>query len=194
MYEGNEDPYLEPGTDVLRNRLGIRDAARLEAVEYELTSIRAQQGVPVGRLDYAHYKSIHRHLFQDVYSWAGKPRTVNIAKGGSPFCRVEFIDSQMNKLLGELRAEKFLAGLDFPAVAQRAAHYLIEINAIHPFREGNGRTQHTFLALLLERAGFPRDFSRIDAKKLLQAAIAGFDGDENPMTEVILNLPPRPRT
>lgn len=193
MYEGDEDPYLEPGTDILRNRLGIRDAAKLEAVEYELTSIRAQQGLPPGRLDYAHYKSIHHHLFQDVYAWAGKPRTVNIAKGGSSFCRVEFIDAQMNKLLGELHAEKFLSGLDYPTAAARAAHYLVEINAIHPFREGNGRTQHSFLSLLLERVGRPRDFSKLNPKKLLQAAIDGFNGDEAPMVRVLQSLPPRPK-
>lgn len=97
----------------------------------------------------------------------------------------------MTKLLNALRDEKHVKGLDYPAAAKRAAYYLVELNAIHPFREGNGRTQHAFLGLLLEHAGHPRDLSKIDPKKLLQAAIGGFNGDEAPMVDVISNLPPR---
>ena len=116
---------------------------------------------------------------------------MNIAKGGSPFCRIEFIDSEMTRLLNALSNEKHLKGLNYAAVATRAAHYLIELNAIHPFREGNGRTQHAFLGLLLENAGHARDLSKIDPQRLLQAAIDGFNGDEAPMIDVISNLPPR---
>lgn len=191
MYDTDPDPYVYPGSVVLKNLFGIQSAAKLAKLERRLTSARADEGLPAGRLDYAHYKSIHRHLFQDIYEWAGEPRTLNISKGGSPFCRVEFIDSEMNKLLNALRSEKHLKGLDYPTTAKRAAHFLVELNAIHPFREGNGRTQHAFLGLLLEHAGHPRDLSKIDPKKLLQAAIDGFNGDEVPMVEVISNLPSR---
>lgn len=191
MYGAGEDPYVYPGSFVLKNLFGIHSAAKLAKLERRLTSARADEGLPTGSLDYTHYKSIHRHLFQDVYEWAGVPRTLNISKGGSPFCRVDFIDSEMTKLLNALRGENHLRGLDYPAVAKRAAHHLVELNAIHPFREGNGRTQHAFLGLLSEHAGHPRDLSEIDPKKLLQAAIDGFDGDETPMVEVISNLPPR---
>jgi cell filamentation protein len=191
MYESGTDPYIYAGTQILKNLLGIVDRRKLAKVERQFTALRARQGLPPGKLDYAHYRSIHRHLFQDIYAWAGEPRTLNISKGGSPFCRVEFIDSEMTKLLNALRGEKHLQGLDYPATAKRAAHYLVELNAIHPFREGNGRTQHAFLGLLLEHAGHPRDISRIDPKKLLQVAIDGFDGDEALMVEVISNLPPR---
>lgn len=170
MYESDSDPYVYPGTHVLKNLLGITSGRRLATLERRLTAARADQGLPTGKFDYAHYKSIHHHLFQDVYEWAGKPRTVNLAKGGSPFCRVEFIDGQMNKLFADMRAEKFLAGHDFAHVARRAAYFIIELNAVHPFREGNGRTQHAFLGLLLARAGHPRDLSRANPHTLLQAA------------------------
>lgn len=191
MYEGDADPYLYPGTHTLRNRLGIQDAAQLEATEYELSAIRAHQGLPSGSLDYAHYRAIHRHLFQDIYDWAGEVRTINIAKGGSPFCRVEFVDGQMTKLFDRLRTERRLAKLDFLTFARKAAHYLVELNAIHPFREGNGRTQHAFLGLLMEMAGHPRDLSKVDPESLLQAAIDGFNGNEQPMIDVITSLPSR---
>ena len=192
MYESDSDPYLYKGTTVLKNLFGICHHTKLEKLERRLTTARARQGLPTGRLDYPHYKSIHRHLFQDVYEWAGEPRTVNMTKGGSPFCRIEFIDSEMSKLFNAIRGEKHLKGLDFQAAAKRAAHYLVELNAIHPFREGNGRTQHAFLGLVLEHAGHPRDLSKIDPKRLLQAAIDGFNGDERPMYKVIFSLPPRP--
>jgi cell filamentation protein len=189
MYESDSDPYLYPGTFVLKNLLGLLDAGKLAKLERRLTAARADEGLPQGALDYAHYKAIHRHLFRDIYEWAGQVRTVNLAKGGSSFCRTEFIDSQMTKLFSELRREKHLTRLEFAKVAARAAHYLIELNAIHPFREGNGRTQHAFLGLLLENAGHPRDLSKINPAELLQAAIDGFNGDEEPMVRVILSLP-----
>ncbi len=191
MYEPDTDPYLYPDSRVLRNLLGIHNSAKLAKIERRFTAARADEGLPDGQLDYKHYKSIHRHLFQDVYEWAGEPRTVNMTKGGSPFCRIEFIDSEMIKLFKAIRGEKHFKDLDFHAAAERAAHYLVEINAIHPFREGNGRTQHAFLGLLLAHAGHPRDLSKVDPQRLLQAAIDGFNGDERPMYEVIVSLPPR---
>jgi cell filamentation protein len=191
MYRAEPDPYVYPGTSVLKNLFGIRNDGKLARLERRLTSARADEGLPTGRFDYTHYKSIHRHIFQDIYEWAGKPRTNNIAKGGSPFCRAEFIDLEMTKLLNALRGENHLKGLDYATAAKRAAFYLVELNAIHPFREGNGRTQHSFLGLLLEYAGHPRDLSKIDPNKLLQAAIDGFNGNEAPMVDVISKLPPR---
>ena len=74
MYEAEQDPYCYPGPSVLINRLGARDQSALEAFEAEATAERSSQEVPPGSLDYAHYLAIHRHLFQDVYDWAGKVR------------------------------------------------------------------------------------------------------------------------
>ena len=76
-----EDPYVYPGTDILKNKLNIKDADELQDVEKKLVAIRSKQGFPPGRFDYAHLKAIHKHLFQDVYAWAGQERTVNISKG-----------------------------------------------------------------------------------------------------------------
>ena len=79
MYEAEQDPYCYPGTAVLINRLGIRDQAALEAFEADVTAERSSHEVPPGSLDYDHYLAIHRHLFQDVYDWAGEIRTVRVA-------------------------------------------------------------------------------------------------------------------
>jgi cell filamentation protein len=128
------------------------------------------------------------HLFQDVYEWAGEARTVRIFKGGNPFCFPENIESQATKLFGELRADDFLQGLDASAFAGEASHFLAELNAIHAFREGNGRSQLTFFTLLADHAGHPIDLDRLNPDEMLDAMIASFDGDESKLANVIMGL------
>jgi cell filamentation protein len=83
MYESAPDPYCYPESGVLKNRLGLRDQAELDAFEALITAQRGEEPLPRGRLGYAHYRAIHHHLFQDVFEWAGKPRTVRIVKGAA---------------------------------------------------------------------------------------------------------------
>ena len=73
-YDAFEDPYAYPGTSVLRNRLGIRDQATLDAYEVEISTLRAEEPLPKGDFDPEHYSRIHCRLFQDVYDWAGQYR------------------------------------------------------------------------------------------------------------------------
>jgi cell filamentation protein len=153
MYPAIDDPYCYPGTTVLVNKLGLRSQRELDAFESEISLQRAAESLPSGRLSFTHYRAIHRHLFQDVCAWAGKVRTVRISKGESTFCYPEHIDQEMVKLFRALGRAKHLRGATPRAFAKQAAHFLAELNAIHPFREGNGRTQLTFLTLLAERAG-----------------------------------------
>ena len=188
MYEAGQDPYCYPGTDVLKNRLGLRVQAELDAFEAEITAQRAAEPLPAGRLSYTHYRAIHRHLFQDVYAWAGKPRTIRMAKGGNAFCYPEQIDREMRQLFAELAARRYLRSLDANSFAGQAAHFLAELNAIHSFREGNGRAQLTFLTLLAEQAGHPLRLERLVARKFLAAIIKSFSGDEAPLRAVIKRL------
>jgi cell filamentation protein len=178
MYEVQDDTYCYPGTTVLRNKLDLKDPGQLAEFEAEITDQRASEPLPDGALDYAHYKAVHHHLFQDVYDWAGQPRRVRISKGGNPFCFPEFIDRQMEELFAMLASRDYFRGLDKKAFAKSAAHFLAELNAIHPFREGNGRTQLSFLALLAEEAGHPLDMDRLDPQGILDATIESFGGDE----------------
>jgi cell filamentation protein len=188
MYKAEPDPYCYPGTNVLTNRLGIRIQSRLDAFEAEVTAERAAQPLPTGRLSYAHYRAVHRHLFQDVYAWAGKVRTVRIAKQGSAFCYPEHIGREMTRLFGWLSRHDKLRGLNAQNFAAAAAHFLAELNAIHPFREGNGRTQLSFPALLAERAGHPLALQRLDPKRILTATIASFGGNERRLAALIGRL------
>lgn len=188
MYEVQDDTYCYPGIPILKNKLELKNAAELAAFEAEITDQRAAEPFPDGSFDYTHYKAIHHHLFQDVYEWAGKPRSVRISKGGNPFCYPENIDSQMEKLFGWLASKDYLRNLDKKAFAEQAAHFLAELNAIHPFREGNGRTQLSFLTMLAEAAGHPLDLDRLDPQRILDATIESFGGDESGLAEQIDSL------
>lgn len=102
-YEVFEDPYLYPGTTVLRNKLGLMTEVELESFELEITTLNASEPAPEGKLDASHYKAIHHHLFSDVYDWAGQYRTVRIAKGGNPFCYPENIAGEMDRQFSRLK-------------------------------------------------------------------------------------------
>lgn len=188
MYDAVEDPYCYPGTTVLKNRLDLRTQAELDEFIATMTALRADEPKPSGPLGYDYYCAVHHQLFQDVFDWAGTIRTVRIAKGGNPFCFPENIDAQMRNLFRQLDADNDLSGLSDAAFAAKAAHVMAELNAIHPFREGNGRTQSVFLKILAERAGHPLDFERLDPPEMLQAMIASFNGDEQLLDDLIRGL------
>lgn len=188
MYAAVPDPYCYSGTTVLKNVPGLRDVEALEAYELVLSRERATQPLPSGKLSVSHYRAIHHHLFQDVYPWAGRFRTVRIAKGGSMFCYPEHIASEMRRLFADLRGRAFLRGATAEEFAVRSAHFLAELNAIHPFREGNGRTQLSFLSLLAAQAGHPLRIERLDPHVFLDAAVTSFSGNEVPLVDVIADL------
>ncbi|MET4386432.1 cell filamentation protein [Bradyrhizobium sp. F1.4.3] len=177
-----------PGTTVLKNKLHLKDQAGLDSFEAEITAQRAEEALPAGRLTYSHYRAIHRHLFQDVYDWAGKIRTVRISKGGSMFCFPESIHREMSKLFRALAGKKHFRDTTTAEFAASAAHFLAELNAIHPFREGNGRTQLTFLVLLAETASHPLAMERLDPDKVMQAMIESFDGSEDMLARALRDL------
>jgi cell filamentation protein len=188
MYDAVADDYCYPGTTVLKNKLDLRDADELAAFEAEVSDARADEELPPGDLDFKHFKAIHGHLFQDVFDWAGKIRTVRISKGGNMFCFPENIENQATKLFAQLKKDKFLDGLEPEDFAEKAAHFLSELNVIHAFREGNGRSQLSFFLLLADQAGYPIDLEDLDPDAFLNAMIASFDGDEEPLSTVISGL------
>ena len=188
MYQAESDPYCYPGSDVLRNKARLQSAEALEQFETAMTFARSEEPLPRGRLSVTHYCAVHRHLFQDVYDWAGAFRTVRLTKGQSTFCYPEHIAAEMRSVFAGLKQEQFLRGLGRTDFASIAAHFVSELNAIHPFREGNGRTQLTFLALLADRADHPLDLDRLDPDATLAAMIKSFAGDERPLSSVIAAL------
>lgn len=188
FYDAQQDPLCYVGTRVLINKAGIREQAELDEFELSMYLSRAAEPLPDGKLDYAHYRAIHHHLFQDVYDWAGEERAIRIAKGGSTFAYPEHLHRAMTDVFGELSRRNFLRDLDNAAFAAGAAHCLAEINAGHPFREGNGRTQLAFLKLLCVSSGRDFDDDALDPDLTLSAMIASFRGDLVPLTMLITAL------
>ncbi len=178
--------YCYPGTEVLINNFGEHDPKVLSQLERMCTAARIVDLLkkPVsGNFDLTHLKKIHHYIFQDIYSWAGQFRMINISKE-LLFCDVNFIEKELNKLFLKLKGENYLKDCSEDNIAAKAAYYLGEINAIHPFREGNGRTQREFIRELLLPTGFYVDYSRCNAKMMLYASINAFAGDYTLMTEL----------
>ncbi len=188
MYDAVADPYCYPGTTVLKNRANLQTQKALNSFEVAMTTQRADEPLPQGRLSVSQYQAIHRHLFQDVFLWAGQFRTVRIGRSGSAFCYPENIAREMRALFKSLARRKHLRGLSHKMFAQEAASFLAMLNAVHPFREGNGRTQTAFLALLANHAGHPLDLRKLKPKPFLKAMIASFRGDESPLARQISML------
>ena len=184
-----DDTYCYPGTDVLRNKAEITNAQDLDAYEGELSTLRSIEILesPIsGQFDLIHLQRIHLALFQDVYDWAGKIRTVDISRGNSRFANVRFIESAANDIFNKLARENWLKGLDTNVLSKRLAHYLSEINALHPFREGNGRVQRIFISQLSESAGYQLDYSDLEQEQIYQAMELAFNGDESILADLIL--------
>ena len=187
------DPYLYPGTDVLQNIPGIRDPATLSRFEAGATSARIRQlehSIIPGKFDATHVQAIHRYIFQDAFSWAGEFRTVGISRSG-PFAFCEQIVPSLHRMHAELARERYLEGhpeeLSRNQFAGRAAHYLGELNAIHPFREGNGRTQREYVRQLAARCGHRLGWAPVTRDQMYAASVVSFLKGDNTGFERILH-------
>lgn len=183
-----DDVYCYPGTNVLCNLAGITNAKELDIYEGEFSTLRTleiQEKPIIGQFDLAHLQRIHLALFQDVYDWAGKLRTVDISRGNSRFANVRFIESAAHEIFNKLAREHWLKRLDLDQLSARLAHYLSEINALHPFREGNGRVQRIFISQLSYAAGYQLDYSDLEQDQIYQAMESAFHGEESNLAGLI---------
>lgn len=182
-----DDPYSDPGTGVLFNKLGLSTADELEAAEREITHaalIWLRESPVQPTYDLSHLRAIHKRIFGDIYEWAGQIRTVAIAKGNL-FCLPQYIEPSAAAIFRELRTENFLCRLDRDAFVGRLAYYLGEVNAVHPFREGNGRAQRAFFEQLARDAGFALDWQHLDPVRNVEASAAIMRGDAEPMRKML---------
>ena len=182
------DPYLYPGTDILINKLDIRDAKKLQDAEALIFFVKMNEPIPVGAFNYEHLKEIHRLYFADLYPWAGEERTIDFSKGDSFFARHDYINKEINKLFLKLKSENYLIGQDYAKFCNKMSFYFNEINALHPFREGNGRTLRIFCEALAENAGYHLDWTKVTAEEYLHANIKGFHGNYGEMTEIFQKI------
>lgn len=178
------DVYVYPGTEVLRNKADIQDQDLLDAFEADVTALRMLELLenPIqGKFDVQHLAEIHRYLFQDVYEWAGELRTVDISRNGSRFANASQIRTYLDKELNLLMADNFLQAMPSDQFIVKMAYYMGEINAVHPFREGNGRVQRLFCAQLAEEAGYFIDYETVDQASMYSVMIASFNGNSKPL-------------
>lgn len=184
---GHDDVYCYEDSDVLKNKLNIRDADKLFEVERHITDVKteviyqlADKKKVFGK---AFFLTIHKVLFEDIYEWAGKIRTVDIAKG-TLFCRVFAIQEELDRVFHELSNENYLLKYKDDELAIKMAYFLSEINAVHPFREGNGRTQRLFMEVIAYKAGYHLDFSDITDQEMIEASYESFNRDYAKMNEI----------
>ena len=194
------DPYLDPDTGIMRNLVGARSRAQLDAAETALTFARAveltESPVPASG-DLGEFRAIHRHLFQDFCEWAGEIRTVDIRKDGAGaefFLPVVMIDRASHFAAVELRDDGMLRGMSRERFVDRLSYHYDQWNYVHPFREGNGRTQRIFWNGVAERAGWNLDWRAVTAEVNVAVARAAseqrdleplrkmFDGMVSPAT------------
>ncbi len=154
------DPYIDPATGILRNLVGARTQEELDQIEADLVEARTVD-LPKQRVkktaDLTELRAIHRYLFGDVYDWAGQPRSVDIRKnveGAEYFVPVSLIDRAATFTATELAADNFLRNMSRDRFVARLAHHYDQLNYIHPFREGNGRTQRAFWDRVASDAGW----------------------------------------
>lgn len=176
------DPYVDPRTGLLRNLLGISDAVELARAEARLVAVREfvlfQERLDLGSFDLSHLQAVHRHLFGRIYDWAGQLRTVNMTKGETLFALAEWVEPQGREIFAGLARQRLLRGLDRQPFVTAAGRFLSDLNALHPFREGNGRTQRAFIQLLSNQAGWQLAWARVDpAENTAAAAKAMADRD-----------------
>jgi len=175
------------GTTCLVNKLNIRDEKILAQFESDLTLakislLKRDTSVPV--FDFEYYKAIHKYIFEDLYEWAGKIRTVNFSKKGTVFIDCGDIEAAAKVCFDRLKADNYLENLPFDEFIDKLVDLYCTTNLLHPFREGNGRTQRVFLEKLIQNAGYNIDFSTIERDGLMIATIQSANG----VTDGIYNI------
>ncbi len=193
----------------LKNKLGATDDRVLDTLAADYTTLRIgklelgfgpqPKGSPAS-FDLAFLKALHHFIFQDVFEWAGRTRDERIALSDGTTAYVaeirkldKFTDSvdiqaELAKLFAELRASNNLTGLNHADFCNQAASFLVRLNSIHPFREGNGRTQRAFIAALARQAGHEIAFDVMSKRQNLDASVESNVADPAPMHELLRQL------
>lgn len=177
-----------PGTTVLVNKLHIHDEAALQEAEALATYVNAsklEQCPLEGVFDFAHYKAVHQFLFSDLYDWAGQIRTVNLSKKGTDFCPVGEIEPQTKLIFDRLKEQNYFKGLPHDAFVEELTDFYCTTNYLHPFREGNGRTQRAFLTQLIRSVGHDLNWSEVDGDLLMIATIQAAQGVTDLLRQVL---------
>lgn len=177
------DPYFVEGADVLRNKVGATTWSDLECRENDLVFLRMNElmeNPPKIDGTFGQVQEMHKALFQDVYEWAGELRTVDMSKGGGPlFQPVVTFRTAIRYYEEVFREDHRLRGMDRDRFVARLAVNFDNLNVIHPFREGNGRTQRAYWSIVAHEAGWEIPWSRISKEENIQASKNAVLGDQS---------------
>ena len=175
------------GTLCLINKFGIKDEKKLSEIEADITLLKItslEQNPIKGNFDFEHYKSIHKFLFEDIYDWAGQIRTIDISKKGTNFAPADQINNIANACFNRLKSLNCFIDLSFDEFVENIVDFYCTTNILHPFREGNGRTQRIFISQLIRNAGYDINFSKVDTDKLMIATIKSANGITDDLCEI----------
>ena len=182
--------YCYKSSDVLINKLNIQDEETFLKAERLYSGLRQSEllNKPInGDLDFKHLKAIHFYLFQDLFYWAGKTRTVAIAKGNL-FCLPPYIESYAKDIFSNLKRDNYYQGLSKEEFVDHITNLLADINALHPFREGNGRTQREFIRYVGIKNGYGFDWSKVSAEENIIASYESANGDNEKLRAIISKI------
>lgn len=183
-----KDPYVYPGSGVLRNNLEIHDQQELSRAEADIVraSLAILSGRPLpGSYDLEHWQAFHRRIFGGLYPRAGELRTVQIAKPNAFYARPEHIAGYAQGIFAELAREHRLKGLDRAAFLERLTHYHAEMYAVHPFREGNTRSLRAFLGQLAGEAGHRIAWEHLDHERSFAANVRSLNGQNDQLRALL---------
>lgn len=190
QYLDSNQKYINEN-GVLYNLADIQDEKILVLYESLKVTKRVEElfDNPIKIKDSNSLLKIHKHLFQDVYKWAGQVRTVNISKDGNPFFDGERFDIAFQYVDNLILEYRKIKKTNRTEIANKLAEILDNINYLHPFREGNGRTQREFLRLLALEKGFILNLNPPDNKNVYERYMKGaIESDVKILTELILEL------
>jgi cell filamentation protein len=188
-YHLDSDTYCYTGSRVLINNFNIRDQETLTIAERQITALKIAEleRKPIkGNFDLHHIQKIHKFIFSDIYQWAGSIRGGDfLIKNESIFCRAMHIENYAAEIHAKLKQNHFLAGLNKSDFIIKLAYYMGEINALHPFREGNGRTARLFFKQLCNNANYDLELHKTSKESLLHADIQAFNRKYEPLIHVL---------
>lgn len=180
-----------PDTTVLVNKLGIKKQEELNSIERQFVLLRSSQvekEAVFENVSFDFYKSLHKQLFGDLYEWAGTVRNINISKKGTVFCNADDIEKTGKLKFQRLAELNYLKKLNKSTFLDELSELYHDLNMLHPFREGNGRTLRLFVTLLVRNAGYNLNFSECDSDLLMIATIKAAQGDLSLLREVFAEL------
>lgn len=183
--------YTDPQTGMLRNLVDITEHDILIFVESAAVAKRLQElyDNPIKIKGIESLFAIHRYLFQDIYAWAGKKRIVEISKEGKQFFPTTHFENAYRFIDSLIADFKKTRGNDKQKFAEKLAEILDTLNYLHPFREGNGRTQREFLRILALEKGLTLNLNPPDNKSVYDHYMQGtINSDIKTLTELILEL------